>query len=48
METTNRPAAEVAMEPGIRRNQLYKCEVKVTVTLSKVKVTVTLSKRELS
>ena len=24
METTNRPATEVAMELGIRRNQLYK------------------------
>ena len=31
METTDRPAAEVAMELGIRRNQLYKWKEQLAV-----------------
>ena len=31
METTDRPAAEVAMELGIRRNQLYKWKQQLAV-----------------
>ena len=31
METTDRPASEVAMELGIRRNQLYKWKEQLAV-----------------